>query len=143
MAAHGQGLRVLLQACPGLVEQVELAALDDAATLALLRTYVEPLLAQGADTLVLGCTHYPFLREAIQKLAGPHVRLIDPAPAVAQQLARRLQADGLARRAPAFNDSPPHLGTAAFWTSGSLAQAQHTMAALWQGDVVVQALPAA
>jgi len=82
---------VVRQACPGLVEQIEAGALDAPATNALLERYLHPLLAAGADTIVLGCTHYPFLIPQIQRIAGPGVRLIDAAPAVARQAARVLE----------------------------------------------------
>ncbi|MDE1929080.1 MAG: glutamate racemase, partial [Burkholderiales bacterium] len=88
--AHGAGVRILLQACPGLVEQVERGACDDAETRALLERHLAPGLAAGADTIVLGCTHYAFLAPAIRRLAGPGVTLVEPSPAVAAQLARRL-----------------------------------------------------
>jgi len=80
------GIELLTQPCPGLVEQVEAGQLDGPATDALLRRYVEPLLARGADTLVLGCTHYPFLRPALTRLVGPNVALIDTGAAVARQV---------------------------------------------------------
>jgi len=85
---------VVRQACPGLVEQIEAGALDAPATVALLERYLHPLLAAGADTIVLGCTHYPFLLPHIQRIAGPGVRLIDAAPAVARQTARVLEMRG-------------------------------------------------
>ncbi len=89
----------LLQACVGLVEQIELGELDSAATRAVLARYVAPLLDQGADTLVLGCTHYPFVRAAIEDLiaarAGRAVSLIDTGDAVARHLANLLDAGGL------------------------------------------------
>jgi glutamate racemase (EC 5.1.1.3) len=62
---HASGVQVLTQPCPGLVERVEDGALHDPATEALLRRYLDPLLQAGADTVVLGCTHYPFLRPLI------------------------------------------------------------------------------
>jgi glutamate racemase len=88
--------RVVRQACPGLVEQIEAGALDSPATDALLRAYLRPLLDSGADTIVLGCTHYPFLEPQIRRIAGPGVALIDAAPAVARQAARVLRERGLA-----------------------------------------------
>ena len=139
VSTHGQGLKVLLQACPGLVEQVESAALADDKTLTLLHRYIDPLLAQGADTLVLGCTHYPFLIQAIQAIVGPDVAVIDPAPAVAQQLKRRLLADGLARH---DESGQSQSGTQAFWTSGSPVQAQQILSALWGQPAPLQCLPA-
>lgn len=87
---HGGGVRILLQACPGLVEQVERGACDDATTRALLERHLAPGLAAGADTIVLGCTHYAFLAAPIRRLAGAGVTLVEPSEAVAAQLARRL-----------------------------------------------------
>ncbi len=83
------------QVCPGLVERVEAGQIDDAGTEALLRAYLAPLLAAGIDSLVLGCTHYPFLRPAIERLVGPDVAVIDPAPAVARQAGRMLARPGV------------------------------------------------
>jgi len=78
------------QTCPGLVAAVETGALDTPETRTLLHRYLEPLLAQDIDELVLGCTHYPFLRPAIEEIVGPAVTIIDPAPAVARQVGRIL-----------------------------------------------------
>jgi len=83
-----QGARIHTQVCPGLVEQVEAGLIDDPGTEALLRTYLSPMLEAGMDSLVLGCTHYAFLRPTIERLVGPEVAVIDPAPAVARQTAR-------------------------------------------------------
>lgn len=95
-AAH---VRVEHQLCPGLVEQVEAGDLDSPATRALVRRSLEPLLAAGVDTIVLGCTHYPFLTPLIAELAGPEVTILDAGPAVARQVARLWQpvADGRPR----------------------------------------------
>ena len=112
---HANGVRVVLQPCPGLVEQVEGGALTAPATRALLQNYVHPVIEQGADTIVLGCTHYAFLADTIQEIAGPGVAIIDPAVAVARELRRRLDTAGLA--AP-----PGGPGTATFYTSGQRDQ---------------------
>lgn len=82
------------QVCPGLVERVEAGRLDDPETEALLRSYLQPLLDAGIDSLVLGCTHYPFLLPAIRRVVGPEVDVIDPAPAVARQTERVLEGAG-------------------------------------------------
>jgi glutamate racemase len=87
---YAEGVRVLTQACPGLVECIEAGALEDPETDALLRRYLEPLLRGGADVIALGCTHYPFVAPAIQRLAGPQVRLLDPSEAIARQVQRVL-----------------------------------------------------
>ena len=130
---YGADKRVLLQACPGWVEQVELADLHSKQTLALVRQFVAPLIAQGADTLVLGCTHYPFLRDAIQQVAGHGVNLIDPAEAVARELSRRLQEVGAL-----LPDSPDQsAGRVQFFTTGDAVQAQAVISHLWDGPVAV------
>lgn len=72
----------------GFVELVESGDFTSAHAEEVVRAAVEPLLNAHADTLVLGCTHYPFLRDMICKVAGPSVRVIDPAPAVAAQVQR-------------------------------------------------------
>lgn len=88
-------VRVLTQVCPGLVEAVEAGALDTPATESLVRECLTPLMEAGADQLVLGCTHYPFLRPVIERIVGAGLTVIDPAPAVARQTARVLTQRGL------------------------------------------------
>lgn len=134
-ALWGQHVRVLLQPCPGWVEQVERGELDTPATRAAVAQHLAPLLREGADTLVLGCTHYPFLVPLIQAEAGPGVALIDPAPAVARQLQRRLQEAGLA--APAGME-----GVCQFFTTGLAATVAPVMQALWGAPLGLQAWPA-
>lgn len=85
---HAAHVRVIEQPCAGWVEQVESGDVRGAAAQALVRRDVAPLLAEGADALVLGCTHFPFLAPVIADMAGDGVQLIDPAPAVAAQLQR-------------------------------------------------------
>jgi glutamate racemase len=87
--------RVIPQACPGLVEEIERGAFHSEKTRALVEQYVKPLVDQGADTLVLGCTHYPLIADVIADVAGPGVRVIDPAAAVALELRRQLEARDL------------------------------------------------
>lgn len=67
----GSSVEVILQPCPRLVEKVEAGKTDSAEVLQLVRSYVAPLIERGADTLVLGCTHYPFLDSAIRVAAAP------------------------------------------------------------------------
>ena len=91
----------LLQGCTGLADQIELGELDSEATEAMLKRYILPLLDQGADTLVLGCTHYPLVQAAIERIvaqaASTEVVLVDTGEAVARQLARLLATSGRAR----------------------------------------------
>ena len=80
--------------CPGLVQQIEMGDLEGSRTRAILEEALNPMLKQGIDTVVLGCTHFPFVIPLIQKIAGPAVRVIDPAPAVARQVERVLETKG-------------------------------------------------
>jgi glutamate racemase len=87
-----QGVIILQDTCPGLVAQIEAGELDTPATRQILERALRPMLAQGIDTVVLGCTHYPFVIPVIKEIVGKTVRVIDPAPAVARQVARVLEA---------------------------------------------------
>jgi glutamate racemase len=82
--------KVLVQPCPGLVECIEAGDFSGDATRSLLRGYVSALTIQGADILVLGCTHYPFVADTIAELAGPSVTILETGQAVARETARRL-----------------------------------------------------
>ncbi len=82
------GVTVETQSCPGLADRVEAGDFDGPQTRALLESFVLPLLERGADTLVLGCTHYPVLIPLLRQIAGPNVTIIDTGQAVARQLAR-------------------------------------------------------
>ncbi len=89
------GVEVVAQPCPGLVEPIERGELDAPATRALVARFVGPLLTRGVDTIVLGCTHYPFVRDAIAAVAGPGVTLIETGAAMARQVEHRLTEAGL------------------------------------------------
>jgi glutamate racemase len=109
---YGAGINIILQACPGLAERVDQGALAHPDTRLLLETYINPGLAAGADTIVLGCSHYQFLANEISAIAGPLVRLVDPAQAVARELVRRLTP---------MTASPAKSGSVVFYTSGPIA----------------------
>ena len=116
-------VEIIAQPCPGLVEQIESGDLSSEATRSLVAGYVRPLIERGADTLVLGCTHYPLVRAAFESVAGPDVAIIDPAAAVAREVRRRLEQAGL------LNDGV-RSGTTRFWTSGSPAQLEQMLRTL-------------
>lgn len=129
---HAQGVQVLTQPCPGLVERVEAGDLDGPQTRELVQRYTAPLLAAGADTLVLGCTHYPFLRPLIAELAGPQVSLIDTGAAVARRTASLLDQE---QRLAA---GPPCLRC---YSSGEPAQFDRVAGRLWGRPLHAAALP--
>jgi len=120
-------------ACPGLAEQVERGDLDSPATRALVEQYVRPLVGKGADTIVLGCTHYAFLEPLIRDVAGPGVTVIDPAPAVARELRRRLTV--ASRLAPDDGVASEH-----YLTTGDVGQATRVMSQLLGRPVYVETL---
>ncbi|WP_295390805.1 glutamate racemase [uncultured Thiodictyon sp.] len=127
--------QVLLQPCPGLVERIEAGDLDGDFTRALLADYLRPLLARGADSIVLGCTHYPYLRPLIVEVAGTGVAVLDSGAAVARQVRRRLESSGLLAPAGCH-------GTERFWTSAHPAAGQELVSRLWQTRVTLEPLPA-
>ena len=88
---YADGVRVVEHVGQGFVELVENGILDGPEAEATVRASLQPLLDEGADTIVLGCTHYPFLQPVIERIAGPGVQVIDPAPAVARQTLRLLR----------------------------------------------------
>ena len=104
-----QGVTVLQDTCPGLVKEIEAGRVQGAEARHILEKALLPMLAQGLDTVVLGCTHYPFVIPLIKEITGPAVRVIDPAPAVARQVGRLL-AGGLAGGERTQSDR--------FWTTG-------------------------
>jgi glutamate racemase len=88
------GVQLYQHTCPGLVGQIEAGEVDEIETRAILELALQPMLAAGIDTVVLGCTHYPFVIPLIEQIAGPGVRVIDPAPAVARQARRLIETGG-------------------------------------------------
>ncbi len=130
---HGQHARVLVQPCPSLADCVEQGELNGSRPRILLKRYLEPLLAEGADTLVLGCTHYPFLIPLIQQLVGPNIAIIDPSQAVARQLHWRLEtADLLADRST--------FGSERYFTSGAPERTLPVMVKLLGYAVILETL---
>ena len=111
----------------GFVQLVERGELDGPEAERTVRASLQPLLDAGADIIVLGCTHYPFLRPVIERIAGPDVRIIDPAPAVARQVLRVLESRS-ADADPASPGNPPG-GTLELLSSGDPATL-HALASL-------------
>src|SRR5512138_3077781 len=105
------GVELLKDTVPGLVQRIEAGDLDGSETRRILEQALRPMLARNIDTVVLGCTHYPFVIGLIQDIVGPDVRVIDPAPAVARQAGRLLDARNL-------RHAPGKRGPMCFFTSG-------------------------
>lgn len=125
-------VRVITQPCPGLVERIEAGDLSSAETRAMLAGWVAPLLAQGCDTLILGCTHYPFIRPLLVQLLPSDIRLIDTGAAVARHLRellaeRHLLASGRA--------------TQGFYCSGDPQRMARVLPILWGENAAVEFFP--
>ena len=86
---------VLQDTCPGLVMEIDAGQLDTHAVRAILERALNPMVARGIDTVVLGCTHFPFVIPTIEEIVGPEVRVIDPSPAITRQVVRLLEANSL------------------------------------------------
>jgi len=125
-----QGVTLLEDPCPGLVAQVEKGDLDGAVTRRILERALLPMMEKGVDTIVMGCTHYPFVIPLIQKIVGDEVRVIDPAPAIARQVRRVLEAHHL------LNESPK-AAVPRFVTSGDPAHFKEMLHLLLQRQYLV------
>lgn len=113
----GGGAKLLKDTCTGLVEEIEAGRANGEEARRILSAALEPMLAQGLDTVVLGCTHYPFAFDTIRAIVGQQVNLIDPAPAIANRVASLLVEHGLRRADSAA-------GKVRYLTTGDAAQMQ-------------------
>lgn len=125
-------VRVITQPCPGLVEQIEAGELSSDKTRELLLGFVQPLLLAGCDTLILGCTHYPFLKPLLAEWLPANVSLIDTGAAVARQLQRVLAERQLLATGPAR--------AAQFYSSANCQQLQQVLPLLWGPAATVSPL---
>ncbi len=123
-------VQVITQPCPGLVELIEAGDLQSPALRQLLQGFVEPLLAAGCDTLILGCTHYPFLKPLLKHMVPAHISLIDTGAAVARQLQRLLAERGLLAAGPASETR--------FWSSADPIHLRKILPTLWNSSGVVR-----
>lgn len=122
--AHGAQATIIRQPCPGLAGQIERGDLDSPELRDMIDGFCEPLRAARVDTVVLGCTHYPFVSRHIQAAMGPQVRLIDTAWPVARQAARLLGMD------PDLIQATERLGSVRLQTTGDVAHLRE-VASLW------------
>ncbi len=133
LESYGRNVKVVTQGCVGLVECIERGELDTQETKALIRQYTAPLLAEGADTIVLGCTHYPFIKHVIQEIVGQdsnqkHITLIDTGAAVAKQLKNKLEEKGLL-------STSQQKAEVHFWTNSEAENAEQVTEKLWGNHV--------
>ncbi len=124
-----EGAEVYEQACSGLVEQIEKKQLDTPETMQLISDYIKPLLKKQVDTLVLGCTHYPFLAQSITKITGENVSLIDTAVPVTQELIRQIKKLSLDKNC---------LQNKKFITTGEIELFQNQLNYFWHKQVTAE-----
>ena len=119
-------VQVVTQPCPGLVELIETGDLASPSLRQLLKGYVDPLLEAGCDTIVLGCTHYPFLKPLLREMIPASISLIDTGAAVARQLQRLLSQQDLL--------ASGHPQVAQFWSSGDPDNFRNILPLLWKNS---------
>ena len=130
---------LLQHTCPGLVNQIENGDLDGVDTRKILEDALLPMLPLGIDTVVLGCTHYPFVIPLIQAIVGNEVRVIDPAPAVARQTRRLLEEYQITQPNPASSSNAlrqPFLTS--FLTTGNPQHLQSVIPRLLNQEFTVE-----
>jgi glutamate racemase len=121
--AHGEGVEVIAQACPGLVDLIEQGHLDGEAISARVVELARPLVEAQVDTVVLGCTHYPFVASVLQRALGPGVAIVDSGPAIARRLGQVLGEAGL--------EAAPGSGSLQVWTTGEPGAVKPVVDRLW------------
>ncbi|TXH71836.1 MAG: glutamate racemase [Thiothrix sp.] len=131
---YASGVKVVAQGCPGLVEHVEQGDFASAELKALLLEYTQPLLDQGSDVLVLGCTHYPFLAQTLRDIIGCDITILETSNAVAKHVLRLLEQHQL-------KSSNEQQGTVNFYSSKSEPNHWQSMQLLWQHDLTKAMLP--
>jgi len=87
----GKGIDVIENPCLGLVDLIENGSIDNSETIELLKEVTAPMMAEGVDTIVLGCTHYPFVQSILESIVPDTIKIINPASAVARHTLNRLE----------------------------------------------------
>ena len=131
---HGRNAEITLQACPGLAKEIEGGELDTPRLRELVAKFAQPLQEAHSDTIVLGCTHYPFVRPLFERVLGPEVRIIDTSDAVARHVAH------LVTELPACKP-PSATSHIRFWSSGNPALLSQIVQRWFNLETEAQALP--
>ncbi|MGB1262350.1 MAG: glutamate racemase [Cognaticolwellia sp.] len=125
---------VIIQPCPGLVELIEQDQKNSHQCKALLSGYLQPLLAKGVDTIVLGCTHYPLVKDVIAQICGNSVVIMETALPVTEQLQRQLAQYQL------INPSSS-TGSTSFYSSKHGPKQQALFSHIWQAPLQLNSYP--
>ncbi|NMB61055.1 MAG: glutamate racemase [Chloroflexi bacterium] len=128
---YGEGLQIYQDTCAGLVEEIEAGHLKGSNTRHILEMALEPMLANKVDTIVLGCTHYPFVLSLLREIAGDKIQVIDPAPAVARRVGTLLKSEF------DYQDHPDKKASFNFFTSAAPILFQYQIDTLlgYQGEI--------
>ncbi|MGL5631424.1 MAG: glutamate racemase [Azovibrio sp.] len=135
---HGNGVQIIPQACPGLAEAIETLGPDSSQVELLLDKYVQPLALAGADVVVLGCTHYPWVRDGIARRLPPGSHIVDTGEAVARQVERRLSELGCLVDVAGAASEAGGVGRLSMATSGDPVLVQEMVARLWPDVLPVE-----
>lgn len=138
ISEHKNDAEVFIQPCPGLVELIEQGQQNSLACRTLLQSYIQPLLNNGVDTIVLGCTHYPFAIKQIKAIIndhaiGSHINVIETAAPVTLQLSKKLRQENLSA-------NHTFQGSHQFFSSQSNSQQQDLISLLWKKNITLQRL---
>ena len=129
---HARGVEVVAQPCPGLADLIEEGHLEDQTLFTRLEELTQPLKRAGVDTVVLGCTHYPFIAGPLARVLGPKVELVDSAPAIARRTDQLLKDAGLRTTSGA--------GSFRLLTTGDPRKVAPVVSRLWGAPVEVAAV---
>jgi glutamate racemase len=132
------GVTILQHTCPGLVMQIEKGLLVNPETRTILENALQPMIYQGIDTVVLGCTHYPFVIPLIQQITGSRIRVIDPSPAIARRVRSILQEQNLLH--PETTPTKPAWEQTDFLTTGDPTDLQSMVSRLLNVKAQIQTL---
>jgi glutamate racemase len=132
---HKNGAEIYIQPCAGLVELIEQGLYKSEQCRKKLKAFLMPLLQSNIDTLVLGCTHYPFVRQLIQDIIGDKITIMETAQPVTEQLARQLEIKGLLA-------SHQHISQQHFFSSEISQEQAQLMSVLFGKNIPLQQLPA-
>ncbi len=125
--------QIIVQPCPGLVERIEAGDLAGRETRLILESFLLPLMREGMDTLVLGCTHYPFVMPLIRDIIGDEIAIIDSGGAIARELQRQLACRHLL--------TENNHAQVEFWASGDAGVTVSTISRLWGDKILLRSLP--
>lgn len=131
---HSNGAEIFIKPCHGWVEWIEQGREGERETFEMVQETLQPILDKQIDTLVLGCTHYPFLKQSIQQATGDAITIIDTGLAVALHLQRRLEQERMLN----LSTAP---GKTSFWCTGPVHEMQSLLDRLWGSIPEVSRLP--